>query len=255
MALDIAVVLLGDDAPLPVDVLTQDVESRWTDLPYATGAEQDEGTVSFHLGSAWLAVGFMPAPVPWSDLEGPCSTSWLWPNAADALRPHRVHWIVTVLDEAPPVPRALLLTRITASVLATCPAAIGVLWRGSGAVLPKEFFIGVAGASALRDPPVELWVDFRVGRDGRKTSWRFTHGLEALGHMEFETEQAPEDPGELLERLISLARYVVAGNGVIRDGDTVARDAREKIRVEYSAFGHEQNVMRLEFPPPKWRSW
>jgi hypothetical protein len=259
MALKIAVVLLGDDEPISVEAITRDIELRWTDLPYATAAEEDDRTVSFNLGSLGVAVGSMPAPWPWSDLEGPCSTSLFWPTAAAELKPLEYHWIVTVHDDAmTPVPLALMLTKITASILATCPSAVGVYWGHSTLVLPKALFVEVAEASSLRDPPLEMWVDFRVRWDGRRTSTGFTQGMRALGHMDFETQSAPESPAQLRERLVAMARYVVVGSGVIRDGDTVGKDAREKIRVSYSdsAFGNKHQVMRLTFAPaPKRRLW
>jgi hypothetical protein len=258
MASKIAVVLLGDDEPISVEAITRDIESRWTDLPYATAAEEDDRTISFHLGSLGVAVGSMPAPWPWSELEGPCSTSLLWPTAAAELKPLQYHWIVTVRDPAmPPVPLALMLTKVTASILATCPSAVGVYWD-STLVLPKELLVEGAEASSLRDPPLEMWVDFRVGWGGRGTSSGFTQGLRALGHMDFETQGAPESPAQLRERLVALAHYVVVGNGVIRDGNTVGKDARKRIRVSYadSAFGNKHQVMRLTLArAPKWRLW
>ena len=71
----------------------------------------------------------------------------------------------------------------------------------------------------------------------------------ALGHMEFEAEDVPESPGDLRDRFFGLANYVLENGPVIRDGDTIGEDARERIRVVYSqsAFGHEGQVMRLEY--------
>jgi hypothetical protein len=254
----IAVVLLRDDAPASVKTIADDIERRWTNLPYATALESDDVALSFRLGSLTVAVGRMPAPYPWSELQGPCSTSVLWPTATEDIKPLRRHWIVTVSDEAKPVQLALMLTKVTASVLATCPSAVGVYWGNSTLVLPKDLVVHVAPASSLTDPPIEMWVDFRVGWDSRKTSSGFTQGMRSLGHMDFETQDAPESPAQLRERLVALARYVVTGNGAIRDGDTVGKDAREKIRVSYaeSAFGNKDEVMRLTFEPvPRWKLW
>src|SRR5689334_22912247 len=36
-----------------------------------------------------LAVSLMPAPIPWSSLEGPCATSWWWPQATAQMRGHK----------------------------------------------------------------------------------------------------------------------------------------------------------------------
>jgi hypothetical protein len=50
---------------------------------------------------------------------------------------------------------------------------------------------------------------------------------------------------------------VVSANG---DGDTIGEDANERIRVVYakSAFGHEGQVMRLQYETPEkpwWKLW
>ena len=63
----------------------------------------------------------MRGPIPWSDLEGPCATSILWPKAAEELRPHTGHLIVTVLrQDDDPLEGSRMLTRACTSVLATC---------------------------------------------------------------------------------------------------------------------------------------
>ena len=28
----------------------------------------------------------MPAPIPWSNLEGPCATAWWWPDATEKMK-------------------------------------------------------------------------------------------------------------------------------------------------------------------------
>ena len=67
--------------------------------------------------------------------------------------------------------------------------------------------------------------------------------------MEFETENSPEQPGDLRERLYGLCNYVLENGPVINDGDTIGQDANERIRVVYaeSAFGRDGKVMRLEY--------
>jgi hypothetical protein len=86
--------------------------------------------------------------------------------------------------------------------------------------------------------------------------------MKALGLMEFESKNAGESPGELRERFLGLAGYLVENGPVINDGDTVGQDANERIRVVYSdsEFGHEGQVMRLVYeaaPPRKswWKFW
>jgi hypothetical protein len=255
-------VMFREDADLSVADIQRELSTKWPDLPAATEAEQKDNTLSFQVGSSAVILGKMPAPIPWSDLEGPCATSVLWKSAADEVKAHKVHWIVTVMGELNPLDLSKLLTQATSAVMATCPSALGVLWVNATMVVPKAIFIEFAEKILPHGPPLDIWVDFRVGRDSEKTSSGFTAGMAALGRMEFEAQGSPEPPGELRERFLALARYVVENGPVIKDHDTIGEDANERIRVVYSksAFGHKDKVMRLTYEKPSpqkpwWKLW
>jgi hypothetical protein len=255
-------VMLGPGAKLSASAIRQDLKATWPDLPEIGEAEGEDDAIVFRIGESMVMLGRMPAPIPWSDLEGPCATSWLWPNAADAVKQHTEHVIVTVAAETPALERSRLLTQVAAAVVGTCQAPVGVYWGDATLVTSAEMFRDFAVDVLPEGPPIPMWVDFRVGPTGDGTSSGFTTGLAALDLMEFETKNASEPPGELRERLIAMAGYVIENGPVIRDGDTVGEDANERIRVIYSpsAFGHEGQVMRLDYSTvarkkPWWKVW
>ena len=262
MALGISMIMLSGDAPLLAADVQRHLAANWPDLPAATEIAEGHGTLSMQVGAPSLIMGKMPAPIPWSDLEGPCATSILWKNAAKEVKAHTLHWIITVNGELEPVALSRLLTQGTAAALSACPAAIGVYWGNATLIVPRAIFLDFATDVLPHGPPLHIWVDFRIGQDSAKSSSGFTTGMQALGHMEFETQQAPEPPGELRERLLSLAGYVIENGPVIKDGDTVGEDADEKIRVVYSksASGYKEKVMRLVYETaspkkPWWKLW
>lgn len=262
MALAISMVLLCDDAAVSAADIQLDLATNWPDLDAATNLKQEEGILSLDVGSSSIIFGKMPAQFPWSDLEGPCATSILWPKATEELKPHKIHWIVTVSGELNELDLSKLLTQATAAFMASCPAALGVYWANATLLVPKGIFIEFAQKILPHIAPLDIWVDFRVGRDSEKSSAGFTCGMAALGHKEFEAQGSPEPPGELRERFLSLARYVVENGPVINDGDTIGEDANERIRVVYSKsqFGHKGQVMRLEYETaspqkPWWKLW
>jgi hypothetical protein len=262
MAIGISMIMLASDAPIRVSDVQHHLAENWPDLPAATDVEEKDGTLALQIGEAGLIMARMPAPIPWSELEGPCATSILWRNAAAEVKKHAIHWIVTMNGELDPLALSTALTQATAAALAVCPASIGVYWGNATLVIPKDIFINFAKDVLPHGPPLHIWVDFRVGKDSDTTSSGFTAGMKALGHMEFETQKSPEPPGELRERLLALAGYVVENGPVIRDGDTVGEDADERIRVVYadSLFGHEGQVMRLVYETaspkkPWWKLW
>jgi hypothetical protein len=262
MAISISMVMLKSDAPIRGADIHKALAEYWPGLAAATQAEEKDGSIAFRIGASDIILGRMPAPIPWSDLEGPCATSVLWRDAAQEVKQHALHWVVTVSAELNPVEMSTLLTQATAATMAACPAAIGVYWGNATLVLPKNLFIDFAREVLPGGPPLHIWVDFRVGKDTDATSAGFTAGMKALGHMEFEAQNAPEPPGELRERLMGLAGYVLERGPVLRDGDSVGQDADERIRVLYSpsAFGHEGKVMRLQYEraspaKPWWKVW
>jgi hypothetical protein len=257
-----AMIALGPNAHPSVAAIQADLARQWPSLPKAEAAEEKDNTFAFRVGTLDVVAGLMPGPIPWSDLEGPCATSWLWKDAASVLRSHATHLILTVSGEAEVLDRVRLLTQVTSSILATCPEALGVFWTEARMVIQPPLFRDFATKFLPDGLPLYIWVDFRVGKTDSGKSAGFTSGMASLGHMEFETEDSPEPPGELRQRFFGLAHYVLENGPVIRDGDTIGEDVNERIRVVYadSAFGHKGKVMRLEYSTPKpkksrWLPW
>jgi hypothetical protein len=262
MPMMLSMVMLRGDADLSAGEIASDLAAKWPDLPAVSEQDQGDGTVAFRVGESDVILGKMPAPIPWSDLEGPCATSILWRNASEDIKAHTTHWIVTVSGEQSPIEQSMLLSQVTASVMTTCAEAIGVYWGNATLVVPKATFVEFAERVLPLGPPIDIWVDFRVGRDGETSSSGFSTGMKALGHMEIEAKQSPEPPGELRDRIVSIARYVLENGPVIKDGDTIGEDENERIRVVYSnsAFGQKGTVMRLKYEAaspqkPWWKLW
>lgn len=249
MSISIAFIPLAPKAKLSSAAIRADFAEKWPDAARPKPVQAEKDQMAFRVGDSDVIIAFMRAPIPWSDLEGPCRTSWLWEDAEAALRGHAGHLIVTVLSQDGPVEQSRLLTQVCASVLATCEQAPGIFWSNAALVVPSKVFQDFARDVLPDGPPLYIWVDFRVGPSGNGKTRGFTTGMAALGHMEFETEESPEPPGELRERFFGLASYVLENGPVIKDGDTIGEDANERIRVTYakSAFGHEGKVMRLEY--------
>jgi hypothetical protein len=258
VSLAIAFIPLRQGARFTSAAIREDFAAKWPDLPTPIPLKAETDQFAFSVGHVDCIIALMRAPIPWTDLEGPCATSWLWPSAADELRGHVGHLIVTVMGESNPVELSGMLSRVCASILATCAEAPGVYWGAATLVIPSKIFQEFTTNILPGMPPVYMWVDLRVGQSPQGKMSGFTHGMQALGHMEFETESSNEGPGELRERFFGLCNYVLENGPVIRDGDTIGEDANERIRVVYSksAFGQEGQVMRLEYDAiPKKRGW
>lgn len=262
MTVAISMVTFSSEPAFSSAELQQFLTSKWPEVPTPSDVEEKDGTLMFQVGNDLVIYATMPAPIPWSDLEGPCSTSIMWPDAEKDLKQHKFHVIVTVNSESEPVEVMTLLTQATAALMATSESSQGVLWGNAMLLVRKDVFIDFATDVMPEELPLHIWIDFRVGQDGPRSSGGFTTGMTALGHMEFEAKQTPEPPSELRDRFMGLAGYVLENGPVINDGDTIGQDVNERIRVVYSdsEFGHEGQVMRLVYEQessakPWWKFW
>ena len=259
MAVAVAFIPFAAKAILDPAAIAADFATRFADAePLVVEPSTKEGFLSFQAGDQIAIVAPMGGPIPWGDLEGPCQSSILWPDAATVLRDHADHLIVTVMGPTAIIERCALLTRVIASVLATSPPALGVFWSPARLLIPAPVF-GDFAVEVLPDgPPLDIWVDFRVGTTSPGKSSGFTTGLAALGLMEIEAEGASDTPTDLRARFISLANYLLENGPVVNNGDTIGEDAHERIQVIHapSSFGHDGPVMRLDYTPLKPRkSW
>ncbi len=167
MALGISMIMLTADAPIRAKDVQQQLRTNWPDLPEIKNIEEKDGSVAMQIGDADLIMAKMPAPIPWSDLEGPCATSVLWRNATAEVKQHKLHWIITVSGELEPLPLSILLTQATAASVAACSTAIGVYWGNATLVIPKKIYLDFCQGSPTSWSTVAC-----VGRFSRRQEHR-----------------------------------------------------------------------------------
>jgi hypothetical protein len=247
--LAVAMVALKDvEAPVP-DRVFAELKKRWPDAPPPRDVSSKKGILTFKLDDQLAAVALMPTPIPWSDLEGPCAAAWYWPKAADAMKAHKSHLIVTLSGgRRTIIDRCLLLTALVASVTAVSNAA-GIYW-GSGTVLQSpNAFLEVAGEMKQEFLPLRLWIDFRLVPDRPGVHSLFTTGLEAFGHMDLEVPKSRQKPEAIFDLAFNAAHYLLDRGPVLKDGDTFGTSDEQKIKVRHvaSRWGHSGKILSLNF--------
>lgn len=215
-------------------------------VPASPSVDWEGENLIFPCGDAQVAVSLMPAPIPWSQLEGPCATAMLWPDATEAMKQHTNFFLVAILGGSmDPVERRVLLTRIVSKVVANTDC-VGVYWGDGTLVHAPDTFLEFAPKARADDIPGPLWLDVRVepNPDG---SWRcFTTGMAPLGFAEIEVQSSSLDPGDLLEFIGDTACYIVNTRQHIPEGNTMGRTPTQQFQVRYgeSMFDRSQ-VMQL----------
>jgi hypothetical protein len=225
---------------------------RLATLPALRGAKIDvhDGTLSFQAAGEIGAIALMPAPYPWSDLEGPCETSWMWPEETPAttVRAAKTHLLITVIggtDDG--ISRRLLLTQMAADVAASGDV-LGIYWPEATLVHFPPVFIEMAKSASDEAPPLLLWIDFRVFANEDGTMGLFTTGMQSIGHMELEIPRITMQPGELREWAMNIAAYLLDNGPVLKDGNTIGATAEAQLRITHadSMLGREEKAIRME---------
>ncbi len=213
----------------------------------ATTPTWDGQILVFSLRDMQVSVALMPTPIPWSELEGPCATSWLWTEATECMQAHTNHFLVALTGGSmDPIERRLLLTKLVSAVVFESDA-VGVYWGDGTLVVEPKMFVEMAQTAGPKDLPVPIWVDLRIAENDDDTVRCFTEGMAPLGFLEIEVPSSTLPAGELLEFIGDTACYILNGRIQIPDGDTMGRTADEKYKVTHgqSMFDRPE-VMRLE---------
>jgi hypothetical protein len=248
-----AIIPLGQRPRISPKAIKADLYAHWPDIGHlGLATKPSKKALVFELGQRAQAVlTIVKACIPWPELKGSYESNILWQDAFADLKHHKAFLVASVKDLSPlsPLERSMLLTQLTAAVLNTCPAALGVLWCNASLLIPPALFCEYAVKILPLGPPIPIWVDIRISPNDRGRMSGFTTGLDALGHMEIETENSPETAAELRTRFEGLVAYLLKNGPVICDGDTIGEGANEKIKVVYSSssFGKTSTVMRIDF--------
>jgi hypothetical protein len=228
-------------------------------VPHSFGSGKD--SISFDVDGISVVLAPISVPIPSEDYHESAASSVLWPNAESALNTHKAHTILTVSGERSRVDLSTILTQVTATVLSTCRSSLGVFWCNSVKFIRKDIAIAIAEEVMPVEPPMDLWVDLNVCyADG--SSKGYTKGLDELDLMDFEVLSAPLSKKELYQRLLDYSYYLVDNGLVIKDGNTIGSNEKEKILCVYakSVFAEDKEVIQLNFNEPDkkipfWKFW
>lgn len=207
--------------------------------------------IMFELNGEKVFYVLMPVPVPWSELEGPCSAAWYWPQAAELMSKQKAHIIAGIVPDSgsnlTSIDKAILLSEVTAAILSGTDS-IGVCW-GSGTVInSRDVFIERVNKISKDSLPFELWIDLKLQRTQNGRLQFFTTGMKALGHMEIEIKDSEMSSNAVLSFMYNIIAYLLENGPVIKDGDTIGNDENQRFAVRYgkSMRDSNQEVMIVE---------
>lgn len=207
--------------------------------------EIDEKSMTVVIDDNLCMLGLMDAPIPWTDLEGPCATAYWWDGATEKMKAHKAHYIAIVLGEqGSQLERAVLLTKLIAAGAIAHDSA-GVYWGHGTLVHEPAAFIEQAKEVTAEEPPVNLWIDVRFWRGDDGKMYFATTGMDYFDGMEVELS-TDGDPKRAFG-LVSGAAYLQLLGDTFADGDTIGFGPNDKVKTthEKSFWDREGKVLRI----------
>lgn len=210
--------------------------------------EADGGSVILlRARSGTVAIGLIDAPLPRGQLDGLCARAWYWKAACETTASHRAHIFVTVLDtDLDALDANLLLTDVVAALMDA--NAIASYWGAS--LHSRESFVQQSAVISREDPPVWLWVNFRISNDIEKGFSLSTQGMEAFALREIEAKDVLRPGRDVFSLLLGMAQYLITKGPVIKDGETIGASPALNIRVRQgpSYWREGATVYRVTYP-------
>jgi hypothetical protein len=246
--IQLAMPLFASPDPIPAAAVAATWAATLREHPPLEVLSDDGVIASYRVDGAELMTSFMPVPVPGDEALHAVRTSWMWQEPDDAVRTHRAHAIVTALPTGDAVVDAWNVGFLCAMLMATGKGA-ALYWGNARQVHTARVVKGMF--AGYDNPPVPIWVGVTISADDPKGPFSATtHGLEHLGHKEFEVLGTCMGIGDIRTTLLDLALYVLSNGPVLKHGQTFGprADVQWSIRHAPSALVPGRQAIVLGIP-------
>lgn len=196
-----------------------------------TAYDDEDAPHIYSINGLRLVVAMMDAPVPEGEAEANAANNYMWPEAVETVKTHKAHLMVAIMGKDAPVKeRGLLFAKLMA---ACCRQETVLGVYTSGTVFQPRFYLDASEMMKDGGLPILNWIYF--GLYQTEGGWNtYTYGMRAFGRDEMEVLDVRAEPQELRDYLLNLAYYVLDGDVVLRDGETLGFTAEQKLPITRS---------------------
>ena len=249
MTLPIAFVLLREPAVPDLSMLLEAMRQRHPERSWTAGSPGPNRPRSPFILCGKRIVVLMPveAPLP-ADEDMWARAATAWPEARAVVARHQAHVIVSLMGESEgKIEDAKIVTAVVGGLIAVTAAACAVVFGGRVARSAQSWLDLSARAFApYPDYPFALWIDVTSFRVGSQSTGALTYGLTRFIGREVEFEVPGLSGPSLLQRIASLACYMLEHGEGINDGDTIEDEEAERMNVKHRvSFLNGAPVLRV----------
>jgi hypothetical protein len=198
-----------------------------------TDLQGDDNTAVFRINGEMVAIAYMPAQIPWGDIEGTAQYAYNWQTAVQDLKEHNGHAIVSMMSGSKrAVDRYRIFSKVLCAILSTSNA-IGVYQGSQTLLIPKDQYLDFAEELKNDGVPIPLWL--YIGLRGSQTGNSiYTYGLSGFGKQEIEVVDSKLKLEELYGFIMNICAYVVGSDVTLRNGETLGYTNDQKIKITSS---------------------
>ena len=128
----------------------------------------------------------------------------------------------------------------------TAENAIGIYQGSATLLLPKNLYLDFSDFLKEDNLPLQLWLYIGIINQEDKSSV-YTYGMKEFGKSEIEIIDSAMDNDELYYFLLSIIQYILEGDVILNDGETIGFSEEQKIKItESKAVYLDGNSLKLE---------
>jgi hypothetical protein len=214
-----------------VDKVIADLASQWNLT--ATDIEGDQDVTTFGINGETVAIAYMPVPIPWADIEGTAQYAYNWTKAAEELKEHTGHAIVSIMaGQGSTLERFTILSKVLCSIL-NVSDAVGVYQGSQSLLIPRQQYLNHTEELQNGDVPVMLWIYIGL-RKIATGNCTYTYGLKDFQKQEIEIIDSAQSLDELYGFMSNIAAYVIGNDVTLKAGETLGSTAEQKMPITLS---------------------
>jgi hypothetical protein len=192
----------------------------------------DDNSAVFKIEGEMVALAYMPAPIPWEDIQGSAQYAYNWQTAAQDLENHNGHAIVSIMSsQKNQKERFTILSKLLCSILSTSNS-IGVYQGSQTLLIPKSQYLENI-EEIKQGTPLTLWIYIGI-RPSEQGNSIYTYGLSNFGKQEMEVINSKLQIEELYNFISNISAYVINSDVTFRNGETLGYTEEQKIKITSS---------------------
>lgn len=207
--------------------------------------EERDDTVVISYGGGIAVISLMPGPIPEDEIVYHAGSNFRWKNAVETVKRHKAHILVSFMGRNVPVSEAGKIMVKLVSAACKQKGVLGIY--ANGTVYQPEFYLACAQMAKEGEFPIYnlVWFGLYQGKNG---ICGYTNGMRHLGYDEMEIIDSKENPNDITDMLLSIASYVITSDVILKDGETIGFNPRQKLTITKSkAAAVEGDSLKIGF--------